>query len=75
MARDKNKSVAYGWTGRWSDGQIGWCVPQFVYNNIREVAYPCPHMPDLKGVKLVKCRITVEVVKDKRGRETRRWWK
>ncbi|MHA1573257.1 MAG: hypothetical protein ACTSX8_04625 [Alphaproteobacteria bacterium] len=63
-----DKTVGFGWVGRWDDGTIGWILPAVLTGHVGNINTP-PHNsyagPD---VRLVKCRITIEVIKDKRGR-------
>ncbi len=29
----KNKTVGYGWSGRWNDGTLGWATSKFFSHN------------------------------------------
>jgi hypothetical protein len=67
------KSVSYGYVGRYSDGKLGWGGPRYLGG--------CTDRPDMDGYEKVKadpvtyrpaefvlCRITVEAVPGKRSR-------
>lgn len=60
----REKTVGYGWVGKWRNGDIGWRLP-------KHLSYP-PNMPDidnvLRGKTLYHCRITIEVLHARNGR-------
>ena len=65
---DENEAVGFGWVGRWNDGSIGWVLPDHLACHSGETEAPfrrCCVSPD---TRLVRCRITIEVLKDKKGR-------
>ena len=77
--KNLDKNVSYAFIGRWSDGKIGWCVPVYLdgYGDTkhgrRSPARPTARdMSHFKDVTVTLCKVTVEVVKDKLGREIRR---
>ncbi len=73
FVKDLDKVIGYGWIGRWNDGQIGWGLPDCLSDNLTAVAdMGPPGRPHAPGEMVIKCRITVEVVHDKRGREIRK---
>lgn len=74
--KNKNKTIGFGYVGQWIDGTLGWSMPEFVSgsgkgtktdrkyadkprNEGRPWAADEPHY---------LCKITVELIKDKRGR-------
>lgn len=61
----RNKTIGYGWTGRWVDGSPGWFMPRFVHGGSVEPAIVDSYCA---GETCYLVRVTVEVVKDKRGR-------
>ncbi len=70
MARNASadKAVGFGWVGRWSDGTIGWILPDHLLCYPKGTEAP-DHRPYVDPDKrLVRCRITVEVLKDRCGR-------
>lgn len=66
--RNHDISVGRGWVGRFIDGDIGWNTP----NHCTGFATITDSSMDRSGLgpddTLYLCRITVEVLKDKRGR-------
>ena len=68
--RTAEKTVGYGFVGEWNDGTLGWNLPQHVDDS------PCAREPSdhwqAAGLdwndRAVLCKITVEAVRDKRGR-------
>lgn len=76
MKRDSNKTVGYGYVGRWQDKVIGWALPSYIhpYNRRGLAEQPSQlfHENAQPDDRAVLCRITVEVVKDKLGREITR---
>jgi hypothetical protein len=72
--RSEEKTVGYGYVAPWCDGTLGWAVPRFLGGH----GPRCPEIPDLlshpyaEGALLVKCKITIEVVKGKSGKPIRR---
>jgi hypothetical protein len=62
---NKDKVSSLGWSGRWLDGRIGWRTSRFV------AEYPSQLDTDQReyGGPYERVRITVEVVKDRRGRK------
>jgi len=69
--RTADKAVGFGWVGRWADGTIGWRVPEHV-TGFQEVERPRATRFMRPTKKLTRCRITVEVLPDKRGRPVTR---
>lgn len=66
--RRKDKTVGYGYVGEWNDGAIGWCLPTHLT--------ACPGInerPKLEpwnvGEPTYLCKVTIERVKDSRGRD------
>lgn len=59
------KSVGYGFVGKWRDGTLGWCLPKHLAqgNNTPDIE------PWNQNEKAVLCKITVEKVMRKDGRE------
>lgn len=66
--KNKNKIVGYGWSGRWIDGQIGWFISPHVDGYFHAI-FPPASNDNCKGEPCYKVKITVEVVKDRRGKE------
>jgi len=69
----KTKTVGYGYVGTWRDGTIGWSMPKFVeaypmsiHSSNHEFSKDSPHY---------LCKITIELVKDKKGRKITRYSK
>lgn len=67
----ERKTVGYGYVGRWGDGTVGWAMPRHLSGSTR-FAEPPVQQDWTRGETAVLCRVTVEVVRDKRGREIRR---
>lgn len=72
----KDKSVAYGWVGRWWNGTIGWILP----THLDPSGGNYPDFENQKYVRaarfrenneLIFCKITVEVIK-RNGKPVRR---
>ena len=68
------KVVGYGYTGLWQSGKPGWWMPDFI-NNSDTRRRPSRKFKEREldtsiGVnnRLYLCKITVQIVKDKRGR-------
>lgn len=71
--RKRDKSVSKAWVGRFYDGTIGWCVPEHLAGFERASANaPSGRAYVAPDDEFVLCRITVEVLHDKRGREITR---
>jgi hypothetical protein len=72
----KNKTIGYGFVGRWYNGSVGWCMPRHLsQSSVRGRSEPPSDVFDENakdGDCAVLCKITVEVVHDKLGREIRR---
>ncbi len=72
--RTSEKTIGHGYVGQWSDGSLGWFMPAHLSGNGRK--YPDkPRMSEgpygifpPEGGQGFLCRITVERVRDKRGR-------
>ena len=70
----KDKTVGYGYVGRWSDGTLGWFMPMCMSNNSERH----PYIPSGKeysfcwGELAEKCRITIEPIKNHKGLPIRR---
>ncbi len=62
-----DKTVGFGWVGRWYGGDIGWNLPNHLTGHREETAAPHSRVVLLDD-RFVKCRITIEVVKDSLGR-------
>jgi len=67
------KTVSYGWVGRWRDGTLGWFMPQFACacgtdapsrEKLQKYAEP--------DTRFTLCKITVEQVRDKNGKPINR---
>jgi hypothetical protein len=76
---NKNKTVSYGYVGRWHDGSLGWVMPKFLSDNYGPKHPAVPRLQDnpfvsaFEDVPLFeKCKITIEVVKNKKGKAIRR---
>lgn len=65
-AASPDRSVGYGYVGRWNDGRIGWFLPCFTSHPRRSPAESS--MPADYPDPVFLCRVTVEVVRDSRGR-------
>ena len=65
----KTKTVSLGWCGRWSDGTLGWFIPEHCSGHNEA---PNPKLGNGRGGTMVRVRITVEQVFDKRGRAIER---
>lgn len=61
------RSVGYGYVGRWSDGTLGWFLPDHLtgdkWTNDPPSTHECAH-----NATFVLCRVTVEQVFDSRKR-------
>ncbi len=70
----EKKTVGYGYVGRWSDGELGWAMPGFVDTGKDNAARRRGTRGSAckgsyaRNAKLELCRITIEPVKDSRGR-------
>jgi hypothetical protein len=68
----KDKTTGYGFVGRWRDGTLGWILPDYLsgYSRGSYTEPPSPrfHKSARPIDRAVLCRITIEVVKDSRGR-------
>jgi len=68
--RNKDKTVSIGWAGRFADGTIGWCVSPFVQSKSEKLSnINLVYKGIASGEKFVRVKITVEVVRDGKGRE------
>lgn len=69
--KSRTRTVGYGYVGRWMDGTLGWAMPEHLDSYGRRHT----NKPDRKVKRYMRdepvylCKITVQVVKDKRGRE------
>lgn len=75
VKKNKDVQVGYGYVGRWNDGSIGWFLPNHCSGGRRNcdgISQFALENGIAKGETFALCRITVEVVHDKRGREIRR---
>lgn len=68
--RNKDITVGLGYVALWSDGSPGWMVPRYLHHSkgMPTVAEATPWLN--KNVDLVRCRITIEILRDKKGRTT-----
>lgn len=73
--QNTTKTVGYVYVGRWSDETLGWIIPKHVYGWGKNL----PSIPKLsemgewaRDAELVKCKITLEVVKGKNGKPIKR---
>lgn len=64
--RSPDRSVGYGYVGRWLDGDIGWWLPSFGGHPRRSPGESS--MPAECDEPVFLCRVTIEVVRDSRGR-------
>jgi len=65
MSAGKNKTVGYGYVGEWSDGTLGWCLPNHISGTSREEeTEPCASHPEWSniGEPSYLCKITIERV-------------
>ena len=58
-----------GWVGRWRDGSVGWVMPE----HLKGYSYGSADAPHTRRYieaddKFYLCKITVHVLKDKKGR-------
>lgn len=69
MKNIKNKkTIGYGYCGIWQDGTIGWQVPKYLYNDKHNIEKPDFSQSVISDNDVfVKCKITIEPMKDKRG--------
>lgn len=66
----KEKSVGYGFVGKWEDGQLGWFLPNHLTatgRRLPDIAAAHPNWSNI-GERSYLCKITVELVRDKLGR-------
>lgn len=74
--KSKDRVTGYGYVGRWRDGIIGWSIPPCLAPiNTRDRPREASAFFDrfsLTTDRAVLCKITIEVVHDKLGREIRR---
>lgn len=63
--KNKDKVMILGWSGRWKDGSIGWFMPKHASG------YDEPPITNInsQGKPCYRVRVTVEVLRDKKGRE------
>ena len=63
----KNKSVGYGWVGRWNGEELGWVLPTHLSGE--DVERPDKDYNWVRNKdQLTLCKITIEAVKNKRGK-------
>lgn len=69
-AKNRDRVVGVGYVGRWGDGSIGWGLPNFLSGLAGHVEAPGYFFEEhsISGDRAIRCRITVEVLRDKRGR-------
>jgi hypothetical protein len=68
--RTCTKTVGYGYVGMWIDGTPGWFLPTFLSGGDRYTEPPNTEASKYvrpEGDYFVKCRITIQVIKGKRG--------
>lgn len=67
MKKNKNKNVGYGFFGRWNSGEIGWSAP----THISGMGRRHPDRPTTtdwnKEQPHYLCKVTIELVKNKKG--------
>ncbi len=68
--KNKDIMVSKAWVGEWSDGTIGWLMPQYIDERDQAPDSRQRHLArnTTQPITLYRCRITVERLKDKRGR-------
>ncbi len=64
----KDKAVGYGFVGEWNNGTIGWCLPSHLSNGSNTVE----KRPWNVGEDSFYCRITIERMKNKKGKYIKR---
>lgn len=71
MSKNMKKEVGYGYVGLWSDGTLGWCLPEHLSPYIK---YPQKITAEdwNVGEWSYKCKITIEPIKNEKGKITRR---
>jgi hypothetical protein len=63
----KEKSVGYGYVGVWNTGDLGWVLPEHLTCNSFSREFPDKDFIYPED-DLFLCKITVELVKDRKGR-------
>jgi len=60
---NKNKLVAYGYVGRWSDGTLGWFLPRHLsqYDTLSKPSSPDKTFDSMVGELAELCKITIEI--------------
>jgi hypothetical protein len=74
--KNMSRTIGYGYVGRWNDGTLGWCLPARVSPcmpsmRLSERAEPHPDWSNI-GEPSYLCKITIQLVKNKRGKPTMR---
>lgn len=69
-----NKMVGKAWIGVWNEPQrqLGWAVPNFIEENHVNQLNKGEHHNDWAQGEFWKCKVTIELLKDKRGRAYRK---
>lgn len=62
--RSRDKVVTLGWSGRWRNGDIGWFISEHASGYHESPS----RNPNAIGEKCYRVRITVQALKDRRGR-------
>ena len=65
--RAKDRTTGRGFVGRWIDGSLGWTLPRHLSGLSRGNEPPAQHEWSNHRPHYL-CRITVELIQDKRGR-------
>lgn len=68
----KDKTISKGWIGRWNDGSIGWCSPEHLSGHTRWADKPAERYYVSNKDWFYMCKITVEVLKNKKGNYIKR---
>lgn len=66
--KPKHKKVmAIAYIAPWRDGTLGWVVPNFIHE--KDISRPRVERYDYaKGEWVYRCKVTIELAPDKRGR-------
>jgi len=70
----KNKVVGFAWVGRWVNGEIGWAMPKTISGWPSHTDYSRWDAIE-DGHELTLCKVTVEVVGNKNGKEIKKRFK
>ena len=65
--RSTNKTVGYGYVGRWSDSALGWFLPECLSGG-KHIDLPPDNTAIDDDDRFVLCKITIEAVPGKRTR-------